>query len=381
MVFWAIMDVIGGRIPVPALNKWLQVFPVMTALGFSSGYHRLLPRAIMRARNLDGSRDDDVVSDISETEALGAGDEQTMQRKFKKKRDMRAVKFLQDAASAASMLMWIVVTAPVMRMHFYFFKHCQTPFGIGARLPDAVPAIFDLCSVVASPVTSVLRSLAGLLDPRYAAHRARWSVLYSTWGEVWPKRQAQAAWEVTLLMIGHVWRRLRHAFLTWPWRLVTVCDQRVPMEERQRVADEFWNAEFCCMDAGFCGKLRKRLTSALDLFDETIQAFLYAAFANTVISTAWVECLFASFTQWLNRSPKALSVSNLAAKHVSSSFHRAHTWGVHGKPQKEKNLRRRITRRCRPPGIKVGPQTTTGISSTIARNSRMRVRGTDGATH
>ena len=388
-MFWAMMDVIGGRMPVPALNKWLSVYPVMTALAFASSYHVLLPRAIMQARNMTGNRNDDHASDFSESEALGVPEnEQRTRRKLQRKRDIRAAKFLRDAASSAAMLTWIIVVAPVMRMHYYFFEHCQTPFDIGESSPEKVPPIFNLGSVGASPVSSVLRALSALLNPRRETHRDGWEVLYAVWGEQWPALEAQTAREVTLLMIGHVWRRLRLVFSGWPWRIAVICDERIPMEERLRVAHEFWNTNECCLDDAFSKKFRKMLTCAADLFSKHVQAFLYAAFAKVVLSTAWVECLFASFTQWLKKSPKGLTVASLAAKHCANSFHRAHTCRARG------NIKTKGPRhtgwqtesqkqgRCRPPwirrrGTKRGPSLWNVKLGESSRNraSQARVAG------
>ena len=50
---------------------------------------------------------------------------------------------------------------------------------------------------------------------------------------------------------------------------------------------------------------------------------LLAAFNEVVISTAFVECLFAQFKQWLLRIPKPPSVSLLAGQHMQSSFKRS----------------------------------------------------------
>ena len=47
---------------------------------------------------------------------------------------------------------------------------------------------------------------------------------------------------------------------------------------------------------------------------------LRAAFNEVVISTAFVECLFAQFKQWLLRIPKPPSVSLLAGKHMQSIY-------------------------------------------------------------
>jgi hypothetical protein len=48
------------------------------------------------------------------------------------------------------------------------------------------------------------------------------------------------------------------------------------------------------------------------------QNFLFHAFNQCILSTAFVECLFAKFKQWLSKCPKAPSVNFPAAKHMTS---------------------------------------------------------------
>lgn len=102
-------------------------------------------------------------------------------------------------------------------------------------------------------------------------------------------------------------------------RLGKVCDKMLDMAERESIAREFWDARDCDLDAGFSYKLRHRLTEQADLFNEDVQDFLHESFRQAVLSTGYVECMFASLRQWILRSQKPMTIDTLAAKHEQRS--------------------------------------------------------------
>ena len=77
------------------------------------------------------------------------------------------------------------------------------------------------------------------------------------------------------------------------------------------------------MDQSFSTMLRNKLVSVDSFFHDRIFSFVFFMFSRTVLSTVFIECTFAGYRQWLGKSYKPLSASNLAAKHVASCFAQA----------------------------------------------------------
>ena len=63
-----------------------------------------------------------------------------------------------------------------------------------------------------------------------------------------------------LVVMGNVWRRIIVEFEEYfPWRIAPACDPSEPMERREELADEFYGAESCCVDAGMGRRFRDRV--------------------------------------------------------------------------------------------------------------------------
>ena len=70
-------------------------------------------------------------------------------------------------------------------------------------------------------------------------------------------------------------------------------------------------------------KIRRKAGNPEALLNPWGQNFLVHLFNKVILSTAFVECLFAHFKQWCIRSPKPLSAALLQAAHVTSVMQRA----------------------------------------------------------
>ena len=100
------------------------------------------------------------------------------------------------------------------------------------------------------------------------------------------------------LMCSASWTYRRHAVLykQWPWRLASVVDARVPHDYRMNVAKSFVDARTCDVDPLFSARLKKDITQYHQLFQPSVQIFLWAWCESIRVSIAKVE-----FTHGRNR--------------------------------------------------------------------------------
>ena len=116
-----------------------------------------------------------------------------------------------------------------------------------------------------------------------------------------------------------------------------LADPDVPLHVKRNIADILFAVPEETLDPHFSLKIKKMVGEPEKLLGELFQLLLFVAFNEVVISTAFVECLFAQFKQLLLQIPKPPSVSLLAGKHMQSSFKRTcgskitrHTTGNYG---------------------------------------------------
>ncbi len=79
----------------------------------------------------------------------------------------------------------------------------------------------------------------------------------------------------------------------------------------------------CCLDSGFGRRIRERFESAADLFQDDVQEFFHTVFTRVILSTALVECSFASFRRWVIKCGSAVGIENLSCRHTLQAFVRA----------------------------------------------------------
>ena len=176
--------------------------------------------------------------------------------------------------------------------------------------------------------------------------REPWAILERIIGcpvEQWPREFKHLARIVVLDLLGQVWRRLVNCYTTWPWLIVRVADPDVPEDQKRSLARRLFSVPEESLDANFSLKVRRQARTIDALLSEEWQRFLFHAVNQCIISTAFVECLFAKFKQWMQRSPKSWLIALLQAKHLSSSFTRA--CGVKRAVQEERKQHTPIKRR------------------------------------
>jgi len=136
----------------------------------------------------------------------------------------------------------------------------------------------------------------------------------------WPSKLKEAARVGVYLLLGQVWRRLAHTYDQWPWRLVALGDPDVPDVQKLAVAEQLFSAPLETLGPGCSLKVRRQAGSKEALLTPEWQRFLFHSFSKVVLSTVFVETLFARFNQWLQRSHKPCSMSLLQGKHTTSGY-------------------------------------------------------------
>lgn len=164
----------------------------------------------------------------------------------------------------------------------------------------------------------VLRDLTQLLTCE-----DRWNLLEGVVGapmSKWPEAFKVRMRNCVLCLVAQVSRRLVKCYDLFPWALAPIADPAVDMDQKLVVAHKLFDAPLQSLDPEFSRKVRALAGSPKALVGERWQAFLFDIFNTSVISTAVVECMFASYKQWLTRLPRAPTVPLLQGKSVVAGF-------------------------------------------------------------
>jgi len=236
-------------------------------------------------------------------------------RRAAKHRGKKACGFVSDPDTLPTLVVWAVVASLVMNLHQHLFRVGK----VINRVPGQC-AVLDFCSKHRSYPWKLFRQLSTLLIPDAPGHEMHWRVLYILEGNRWSAPLLRKARTSVLIVSGNLWRRILLFFLKWPWRLGDLLDPSISFEDRLALAEEFCDTELCCMGMS-ARQIRMLVTCGSDLMTDEFLAFLEEMFMSMVLSTAFIECMFASFRQWLLRSAKTISAATLASKHVTNCFH------------------------------------------------------------
>ena len=277
----------------------------------------------------------------AEASQLGVIDQTKLWRKLARKRNRKAAVFLADAASAFLTLLWAVLTAPVMRIHFALFKQA-TWLSERVQPEDDDDLQADLASTAAfvkgakNPAYRVLALLVAMVsDPG----QKEWLPLVGFYGDVltWTQDKLRATRRCVFTIIGQMWRKLIDGWERYPWRLTELLEA-CGRDEKEKVAEQFLAAKDCCLDSFSC-KLQKickekdkdKDASEEFLLSEECESFLAAVFDRVVPTSTYVERMFARFNSWTDTKGPKLRLSQLAAKHYTQTFtHMVDNWRKRG---------------------------------------------------
>ncbi len=134
---------------------------------------------------------------------------------------------------------------------------------------------------------------------------------------------AHIACRASLAALQHAESKLALAFvpvLLFDYRMCCVGSRALGGEERRAAADKLLRTSDCCLDPGLGKKLKARFGTVDRLMEEDVQRFLRTLFERVILSTAFVECTFASFRRWLLKAGTSVGGENIAARHTLKMF-------------------------------------------------------------
>ena len=324
----AFLDLCSHIIAVPAKNKWLSVLPAVADLARGCCIHHLTSEVILCMAGQPVDVRERASDDETEAFAVGMQDDEFQQ--INQRRQNKMVKWMKDPLTLPRLLLWLSVCVTALRLHYVLFRDAKAGLPNGGARENSSPtkedsekhAVYNLCNPRRSKARQVLYNMSAMLLCSHEDHRKMWGVLYLLFNDKWPEEFLRQARSATLVVMGNIWRRLVVEYETFPWCLAPAVDPSEPMHEREKIVDTFYDAKECCLDPEFSRRLRAKIPRSC-FFLPQHQSFVYFAFARTVCSTAFVECMFASFKQWMSKSSKPLRLSNLASRYVSHAFMRS----------------------------------------------------------
>ena len=289
----------------PAENKWLSVWPLLCDLSVHLCFYGMIRRGFRLACGVERDEDKDL-SPFDEGEIVGNLTKEAFLKR-ERRREMKGLTWLESDESRFRILLFVTLAKRVMRLHFKFFKHCQvTPRG-GKR-----SLIFEICSGD-SVVMVVIDELMDLMLPSSC-----WGPIEAVFGPFasWPAARRRLAEECVYTLVGELVRRCVKPYRRPPFKhLVPLADPLVPIERKRTVANEIFDADPRGLDANLL-KIRRHFGSAEDLVQPLPLEFFFHAVNQIGLSSAFVECIFAQFNQWMP-SRSIYSGPALQSKHVN----------------------------------------------------------------
>lgn len=322
-------------VSVPALNKWTKVFPCVGAcvllasfsdVGQSTFRTKFGDREMHSLSELDSS-------DNEEDEALHVPiNEIKRWRKLAKKRNAKATSFLCDEQARFLNMLWILVTAPCMKLHWLLFKtatwysdrdrkkHMQMDPTV-SDIEEQTLTVGQFCIPSKNPGLKVMKELQSQLEDPSSALR----LLCFFFGdfEGWPQARKRIALRSILLTVGQLARKVIEPFLSYPWKLYELSLPDIDLDCQKSLVRALCDAPTCCLDAGFSGKLKAlavREAAVEQGLSSEFREFMHTVFERVVLTSTFVERKFAHFTHWTDVKGKGVSLALLAAKHVTRAF-------------------------------------------------------------
>lgn len=302
-------------VPVPAANKWTTLHPCISQIALMLTFCGLVPRALnsmLPARGFVAEK----VSDLSDDAQLGAPkDEAKHFRKLRSKRRNRCFQFLLSEGAACELLLWMTITSHVLRVHYHLFNTATW----WSQRRDGGAGLFEFLDDARNPAARAVGRASALLF-----EDVLWDPLCSLVGAesgTWPAWVRQQARVLSLMAAGILWRHLVHDLRRFPFNLAPLADINRPVEQAQDTAQALLRAPPCCLDKGLSLRLRRVCPTMEALTHEDTRVFLNTLFERCVVTSTFVERVFAKLTRWCGVSQ---GLPALAAKHMLFTFEANH---------------------------------------------------------
>ena len=130
------------------------------------------------------------------------------------------------------------------------------------REVDEPPMLHDMLWPERSPVNAILQFFSSMLAGEHKCvlllSRSRGR---ATMQGFWRTHPEEVAFIRIALVNASTWSFIRGVarFKRYPWIIAVITDMRRPWDDRLDVALSFMSKKLCCLDKGFCRRLRRRL--------------------------------------------------------------------------------------------------------------------------
>ena len=230
--------------------------------------------------------------------------------------------FLSHGYSKYMTLVWLVVTHMIMIVHYKLFKH-GTFYSQRGDL-DGIN-IFDFVGPVhTNPVAQAMAALVAMLLDPMGSGRRHLRLLWLKLGDNldhWPGRVVRALQVSLLIGISVLWRKLYKFFKAYPWALAPAFDETRTEEARRTTLQDFFDASWCCLDAGLGRQLRAAFPPSIDIYCGTpLARFIIAVFTRLVVTSTQVELQFSRYSGLTDTRSKRLGLAGFAAKAMNVAF-------------------------------------------------------------
>ena len=171
--------------PIPALNKWTKVHPVIAQAFVMSSWCGLLPsvfgtmahatsrRKTRRPRTLD----DNSESDISENAQLGAPrDAQHAFQKVASKRKTKMMSFICNKDTQWTLALWMALAMPMLSLHFRLFATATWYSERKNKHGNNASNVRDFLDPARSRANEAVKTISGMLID--AANSPAWFIFH-----------------------------------------------------------------------------------------------------------------------------------------------------------------------------------------------------------
>ena len=238
-IFDCLVHVMGRALPVPALNKWTAIHPVVCQVGLGCCIHGLFQRACEYAHTLTVPElaYDVEYEDVPADDGAAIGlprDERRAQQAEKRARSKKSLSWVKSPSMVSDLIMWIVISRSVMRLHFFLFRDASNVhYQPDQQQPDRLHPIYDFTDTHGSRAVQALKQLSALMMCSLPGHADGWKVMYNRYGVRWPHGSLTLARKGLCLIYGSLWRRLVWFWRRPPWCWAKIVNPGLPLEEGQ----------------------------------------------------------------------------------------------------------------------------------------------------
>jgi hypothetical protein len=263
----AIEEVMFNSLPtVPVKSKWLQTGPCvdwfMVSMVAMSTLQALWTIAFCKGSKTKKKDPVSGFDDLGYHELVG-------------KRLASGEVFVRSPSSPPVLIVAAIVSEPLRFLTGWFLSRRSHANRSKPAHWQCCP-LMDLLNPLVSPIVRVLQYFGCCIRGEAARLRLLWGMSDCTSFQEWarlPEHSDSLAMLRRALTIAASWtfRRFLSEGMCWPWRAASLADLRIPMPDRMKIARELFDSPAERLDIYFAARLKARLGSAEDMFQEDMQ--------------------------------------------------------------------------------------------------------------